>query len=75
MNSSIIQAQKDHTTYVKHDQTLKIDNCRIVTVKKDETVDIQNNQTIKVKQDHSLTVTDGNHSSIARSARATSRPT
>ncbi len=55
------QAQKDLTTYVKHDQTLKIDNCRIVTVKKDETVDIQNNQTIKVKQDHSLTVTDGNH--------------
>jgi type VI secretion system secreted protein VgrG len=57
-----VQAQKDHTTYVKHDQTLKIDNCRIVTVKKNETVDIQNNQTIKVKQDHSLTVTDGNHS-------------
>jgi type VI secretion system secreted protein VgrG len=56
------QAQKDLTTYVKHDQTLKIDNCRIVTVKKDETVDIQNNQTIKIKQDHSLTVTDGNHS-------------
>ena len=56
------QAQKDLTTYVKNDQTLKIDNCRIVTVKKDETVDIQNNQTIKVKQNHSLTVTSGNHS-------------
>lgn len=56
------QAQKDLTTYVKHDETLKIDNCRIVTVKQNETVDIQNNQTIKVKQDHSLTVTDGNHS-------------
>ncbi|MEJ0018293.1 MAG: type VI secretion system tip protein TssI/VgrG [Acetobacteraceae bacterium] len=42
-----VQAQKDHTTYVKHDQTLKIDNCRIVTVKQDETVDVQNNQTIK----------------------------
>jgi type VI secretion system secreted protein VgrG len=55
------QAQKDLTTYIKHDQTLKIDNCRMVTVKKDETVDIQNNQTIKVKQDHSLTVTNGNH--------------
>jgi type VI secretion system secreted protein VgrG len=53
------QAQKDLTTYVKHDQTLKIDNCRIVTVKKDETVDIQNNQTIKVKMDHKFTVTDG----------------
>ena len=56
------QAQKDLTTYVKHDQTLKIDNCRIVTVKKDETVDIQNNQTIKIKQDHSMTVSMGNHS-------------
>ncbi len=56
------QAQKDLKTYVKNDQTLTIDNCRIVTVKKDETVDIQNNQTIKVKQDHSLTVTNGNRS-------------
>lgn len=56
------QAQKDLTTYVKNNQTLRIDNCRIVTVKKDETVDIQNNQTIKVKQDHTMTVTDGNHS-------------
>lgn len=63
MGSELIyeQAQKDLTTYVKNDQTLKIDNCRIVTVKKDETVDIQNNQTIKVKGNHSLTVTDGNH--------------
>ncbi len=54
------QAQKDLKTYVKNDQSLTVDNCRIVTVKKDETVDIQNNQTIKVKQDHSLTVTQGN---------------
>ena len=64
-----VHAEKDLTTEVKHDQTLTVDNCRIVTVKKDETVDIQNNQTITVKQDHSLTVTDGNHSST--SARAT----
>ena len=55
-----VQAQKDLKTYVKHDQTLTVDNCRIVTVKQDETVDIQNNQTIKVKQDHSLEVTQGN---------------
>ncbi len=53
-------AEKDYTTEVEHDQTLKVDNCRMVTVKKDETVDIQNNQTIKVKQDHTFTVTDGN---------------
>ena len=55
-----IWAQKDLETYVKNDQTLTIDNCRMVTVKKDETVDIQNNQKITVKQDHSLTVTQGN---------------
>jgi type VI secretion system secreted protein VgrG len=54
-------AEKDLTTEVENDQTLKVDNCRIVTVKKDETVDIQNNQTIKVKQDHKMTVTNGNH--------------
>ncbi len=54
------QAQKDLSTYVKNDQTLKIDNCRIVTVKKDETVTIQNNQKITVTQDHSLTVSQGN---------------
>jgi type VI secretion system secreted protein VgrG len=55
-------AEKDYTTEVEHDQTHKVDNCRIVTVKQDETVDIQNNQTIKVKQDHKFTVTDGNRS-------------
>jgi type VI secretion system secreted protein VgrG len=54
-------AEKDYFTEIENNQTLTVDNCRIVTVKKDETVDIQNNQTIKVKQDRSLTVTDGNH--------------
>ena len=54
-------AEKDYFTEIENDQTLTVDNCRIVTVKKDETVDIQNNQTIKVKQDRALTVTDGNH--------------
>ena len=53
-------AEKDYTTEVEHDQTLKVDNCRIVTVKVDETVSIGNNQTIKVKMDHKFTVTDGN---------------
>lgn len=55
-------AEKDYTTEVEHDQTLKVDNCRMVTVKVDETVDIGKNQTIKVKQDHTFTVTDGNRS-------------
>lgn len=53
-------AEKDYFTEIENNQTLTVDNCRIVTVKQDETVDIQNNQTIKVKQDRSLTVTDGN---------------
>ena len=53
-------AEKDLTTTIEHDQTLKVDNCRMVTVKVDETVDIGNNQTIKVKNDHKTTVTDGN---------------
>jgi type VI secretion system secreted protein VgrG len=56
-----LHAQKDLKTTVENDQTLTVDNCRIVTVKKDETVEIQNNQTIKVKQDHKMTVTNGNH--------------
>ena len=55
------QAQKDLTTYVKNNQALTIDNCRIVKVKQDETVEIQNNQSIKIKQDHTMLVTDGNH--------------
>lgn len=54
-------AEKDYFTEIENDQTLTVDNCRIVTVKKDETVDIQNNQTIKVKQDRKLQITDGNH--------------
>jgi type VI secretion system secreted protein VgrG len=55
------QAQKDLSTYVKNDQTIKIDHDRKVTVKNDETVNIQNNQTITVTQDHGLTVSKGNH--------------
>lgn len=53
-------AEKDLFTEIENNQTLTVDNCRMVTVKKDETVDIQNNQTIKVKQDRSVTVTQGN---------------
>jgi type VI secretion system secreted protein VgrG len=56
------QAQKDLSTYVKNDQTIKIDHDRKVTVKNDETVDIQNNQTITVKQDRKVTVSQGNSS-------------
>ena len=53
-------AEKDYTTEVEHDQTLTVDNCRVVTVKKDETVDIQGKQSITVKADRTIEVTQGN---------------
>jgi len=53
-------AEKDYTTEIEHDQTLTVDNCRMVTVKKDETVDIKGKQTITVTEDRKVTVTDGN---------------
>ncbi len=55
-----LHAEKDMSTEIENNQTLTVDNCRIVTVKKDETVAIQNNQTITVTQDRSLTVSNGN---------------
>ncbi|HEY1933722.1 MAG TPA: type VI secretion system tip protein TssI/VgrG [Acetobacteraceae bacterium] len=55
-------AEKDYFTEIENNQTLTVDNCRIVTVKQNETVDIQNNQTITVKQDHVFTVSQGNRS-------------
>lgn len=68
------QAQKDLTTYVKHDQTLKVDNCRIVTVKQDETVAVQNNQAITVTQNHSMTVTKGDHTTDVKMGMSASAP-
>jgi len=55
-----VHAEKDMFTEIENNQTLTVDNCRIVTVKKDETVNIQNNQTITVTQDRALTVSKGN---------------
>jgi type VI secretion system secreted protein VgrG len=55
-------AEKDYTTEVENDQTLKVDNCRIVTVKVDETVEIQRHQTIKIKGNQDVTIVDGNRS-------------
>jgi type VI secretion system secreted protein VgrG len=55
-----MHAEKDLFTEIENNQTLTVDNCRIVTVKKDETVNIQNNQTITVTQDRSVTVSQGN---------------
>jgi type VI secretion system secreted protein VgrG len=55
-----VHAEKDMFTEIENNQTLTVDNCRMVTVKKDETVAIQNNQTITVTQDRSVTVSNGN---------------
>ena len=56
-----LHAEKDLFTEIENNQTLTVDNCRIVTIKQNETVDIQNNQTITVKQDRALTVSQGNN--------------
>lgn len=53
------QAQKDLSTYVKHDETLKIDNCRVVTVKRDETISIDGSQTNTIGSGRTTTVTKG----------------
>jgi type VI secretion system secreted protein VgrG len=55
-----MHAEKDLFTEIENNQTLTVDNCRMVTVKKDETVQIQNNQTITVTQDRAVTVSKGN---------------
>jgi type VI secretion system secreted protein VgrG len=56
-----LHAEKDLTTEVENDQTLKVDNCRIVTVKKDETVEIGENRSVTIKNGNdTLTVKTGN---------------
>jgi type VI secretion system secreted protein VgrG len=55
-----LHAQKDYSTHVEHDLTLKVDNCRIVTVKVDETVTIKGKQTVTITKDQTLKVEEGN---------------
>lgn len=56
-------AEKDLTTEVENDQTLKVDNCRIVTVKKDETVKIGQNRAVTIDQGNdTLELKSGNRS-------------
>lgn len=57
-----LHAQRDLATEVEHDQTLTVDNCRIVAVKQDETVDIGGRQTVTVKADRTVKVSEGNDS-------------
>ena len=54
-----LHAQKDYSTHVEHDLTLKVDNCRIVTVKVDETVTIKGKQSVTVTKDQTRIVIDG----------------
>lgn len=56
-----IHAQKDLTTEVEHDESLTVDNCRVVLVKADETITVQGKQTITVTKDHTFEVTQGNY--------------
>ncbi len=66
-----LHAQKDLTTEVEHDQTLKVDNCRIVTIKQDETVDIGNNQSIKVKANRTVEITQGDDTLAVKAGNLT----
>ncbi|MDO9708758.1 type VI secretion system Vgr family protein [Paracraurococcus lichenis] len=54
-----LHAQKDLTVEVENDQSLTVNNCRVVSVKQDETVSIGGRQSIKVKGDRSVTVEQG----------------
>jgi type VI secretion system secreted protein VgrG len=65
-----VQAQKDHTIYVKHDQKLTIDNNQTIHVKNNltETVDVDRTETVKgkhtedVTKDRTVTIKEGNES-------------
>ncbi len=58
-----LHAEKDLTTEVENDQTLKVDNCRIVKIKQDETVEIGNNRSVTIKSGNdTLDVKTGNRS-------------
>jgi type VI secretion system secreted protein VgrG len=56
-----IHAEKDLTTEVEHDETLTVDNCRVVTVKVDESITVQGKQTITITKDHVFEVTQGKY--------------
>jgi type VI secretion system secreted protein VgrG len=56
-----IHAEKDMTTEVEHDESLTVDNCRMVLVKVDETIQVKGKQTITITKDHTFEVTEGNY--------------
>jgi type VI secretion system secreted protein VgrG len=66
-----VHAQKDLTTEVEHDESLTVDNCRVVLVKVDETITVQGKQTITVTKDHTFEVTQGNFKSTIDKGNST----
>ena len=66
-----VQAQKDYLIQVKNDQTLKIDNCRIVQVKVDETRTIGGKQTETIDKDRAITITKGDDSLTVSAGKIT----
>jgi type VI secretion system secreted protein VgrG len=57
-----VHAQKDFLTEVEHDQTLKVDNCRIVQVKKDETIGIDGKHDLTIGKGRTTTIKQGGDS-------------
>ncbi len=68
-----IHAEKDLTTEVEHDETLTVDNCRVVLVKVDETITVKGKQTITITKDHTFEVTEGNYSSTIDKGNAATK--
>ncbi len=66
-----VHAQKDLTTEVEHDESLTVDNCRVVLVKSDETITVQGKQTITVTKDHTFEVSQGNFTSTIDQGNST----
>jgi type VI secretion system secreted protein VgrG len=58
-----MHAEKDLTTEVENNESLTVDNCRVVLVKADETITVQGKQTITITKDHTFEVTQGNFTS------------
>ncbi len=66
-----MHAQKDLTTEVEHDESLTVDNCRVVLVKVDETITVKGKQTITVTNDHTFEVKEGNFKSTIDTGNST----
>jgi len=61
-----LQAQKDRSTKVKHDQTLQVGNDRTDKIGNDESITIGNNRTEKVGNDESITISNNRTTQITQ---------